>query len=244
VIRRSWSQLICWPVLVWCKLFNIKRCRCTAAGGGFFYITLVSFLNLGLAVSCSPPSPARFIFRAVSLDGPAHVAIALEPASTSAPCCGPNTGWGPSRCWCWRCCSHGLTNVLLQVRPFMMGWSRDDSRRLTFADRRTGAGLARCTRVRDRERGPDPHVVRGLVFMMATIALLGAVIFVCGRRCTSTSDPSSWGSGGGRRRMIGWFRRGPPRLCAAATALPLWIGLRRIERFEFLARGEVEPART
>jgi len=32
--------------------------------------------------------------------------------------------------------------------------------------------------------------------------------------------------------MIAWFAAAAA-LCAAATAVPLWIGLRRIERFEF-----------
>jgi len=36
--------------------------------------------------------------------------------------------------------------------------------------------------------------------------------------------------------MIGWFTLAAA-VCAAATAVPLWIGLRRIERFEVLARG-------
>jgi len=41
--------------------------------------------------------------------------------------------------------------------------------------------------------------------------------------------------------MIGWFTVAAA-LCAAATVVPLWIGLRRIERFEVLAyKGEVEP---
>jgi len=78
-----------------------------------------------------------------------------------------------------------------------------------------------------------PTSFGGLVFMMATIVLLGAVIFVLWQavyqyvRSVFLGQPVVVDAG-----MIAWFAVAAA-LCAGATAVPLWIGLRRMERFEF-----------
>src|SRR6267154_1024558 len=66
----QWSQLILLAVLVVVYLFNIKTLPLHRGEAvGFFYITLVSFLNLGLAGFVLAAIAARFIFPAVSLEG-------------------------------------------------------------------------------------------------------------------------------------------------------------------------------
>src|SRR5437870_9312662 len=66
----QWSQLILLAALVLVYLFNIKTLPLHRGEAvGFFYITLVSFLNLGLAGFVLAAIAARFIFPAVSLEG-------------------------------------------------------------------------------------------------------------------------------------------------------------------------------
>ena len=66
----QWSQLILLAVLIVVYLFNIKALPLHRGEPvGFFYVTLVSFLNLGLAGFVLAAIAARFIFPAVSLEG-------------------------------------------------------------------------------------------------------------------------------------------------------------------------------
>src|SRR5207244_3130305 len=64
----QWSQLILLAVLVVVYLFNIQALPLHRGEPvGFFYVNLVSFLNLGLAGFVLASIAARFIFPAVSL---------------------------------------------------------------------------------------------------------------------------------------------------------------------------------
>ena len=78
-----------------------------------------------------------------------------------------------------------------------------------------------------------PTSFGGLVFMMATITLLGAVIVALWQavyayvRAVYVHQPVVVDSG-----MIFWFAIAAG-ICAAATAIPLWVGLRKMESFEF-----------
>src|SRR5207245_651506 len=138
----QWSQLILLAVLVVVYLFNIKALPLHRGEQvGFFYVRLVSFLNLGLAGFVLAAIAARFIFPAVSLEG-RHM---------------------------WLLRSRPLGGVIVAL------------------------GQAVYAYVRAVYQG-QPVVVDG------------------------------W--------MISWFAVAA-MLCAAATALPLWVGLRRMERFEF-----------
>ena len=128
----------------------------------------------------------------------------------------------------------GLTNVLLQVRPFMMVVGLVTICGLTFAIAALALGFGALYPQFETENAAQiPTSFGGLVFMMATIALLGAVIFLLWQavyqyvRAVFLGQPvvvDAW--------MIAWFAAAAA-LCATATAVPLWIGLRRIERFEF-----------
>src|SRR3989454_8790735 len=66
----QWGQLIRLGVLVVVYLFNIQALPLHRGEPvGFFYVNLVSFLNLGLAGFVLASIAARFIFPAVSLEG-------------------------------------------------------------------------------------------------------------------------------------------------------------------------------
>ena len=230
----QWSQLILLAVLVLVYLFNIKTLPLHRGEAvGFFYITLVSFLNLGLAGFVLAAIAARFIFPAVSLEGRHMWLLRSSPLDLRALL------W--SKYWVGTIpllvlalVLTGLTNVLLQVRPFMMVMELVTICALTFAIAALALGFGALYPQFETENAAQiPTSFGGLVFMMATIGLLGLVIFVLWQavyqyvRSVYQGQPVVVDAG-----MIGWFTLAAA-VCAAATAVPLWIGLRRIERFEF-----------
>src|SRR5207249_1599147 len=200
---------------------------------GFFYVTLVSFLNLGLAGFVLAAIAARFIFPAVSLEGRHMWLLRSSPLDLRALL------W--SKYWVGTIpllvlalLLTGLTNVLLQVRPFMMVMELVTICGLTFAIGALALGFGALYPQFETENAAQiPTSFGGLVFMMATIVLLGAVIFVLWQavyqyvRSVFLGQPVVVDAG-----MIAWFAVAAA-LCAGATAVPLWIGLRRMERFEF-----------
>ncbi len=221
-------------MLVVVYLFNIKMLPLHRGEQvGFFYVTLVSFLNLGLAGFVLAAIAARFIFPAVSLEGRHMWLLRSSPLDLRALL------W--SKYWVGTLpllglalLLTGLTNVLLQVRPFMMVVGLVTICGLTFAIAALALGFGALYPQFETENAAQiPTSFGGLVFMMATIALLGAVIFLLWQavyqyvRAVFLGQPvvvDAW--------MIAWFAAAAA-LCAAATAVPLWVGLRRIERFEF-----------
>ncbi|HZI23199.1 MAG TPA: hypothetical protein VFD76_11795 [Gemmatimonadales bacterium] len=230
----QWSQLILLAVLVVVYLFNIKALPLHRGEQvGFFYVTLVSFLNLGLAGFVLASIAARFIFPAVSLEGRHMWLLRSSPLDLKALL------W--SKYWVGTIpllvlalLLTGLTNVLLQVRPFMMIVGMLTICGLTFAIAALALGFGALYPQFETENAAQiPTSFGGLVFMMATIALLGAVIFLLWQavyvyvRAVYQGQPVVMDAG-----MIVWFAAAAA-LCAAATAFPLWIGLRRMERFEF-----------
>ena len=99
----QWSQLILLAVLVVVYLFNIKALPLFRGEQvPFFFITLVSLLNLGLSGLCSPRSPRGSFFRR-SHSRAGRCGCCARARSICGRCSGPSTGWGRSRCWCWRC---------------------------------------------------------------------------------------------------------------------------------------------
>jgi len=230
----QWSQLILLAVLVLVYLFNIKTLPLHRGEAvGFFYVTLVSFLNLGLAGFVLAAIAARFIFPAVSLEGRHMWLLRSSPLDLRALL------W--SKYWVGTIpllvlalVLTGLTNVLLQVRPFMMVMELVTICALTFAIAALALAFGALYPQFETENAAQiPTSFGGLVFMMATIGLLGVVIFVLWQavyqyvRSVYQGQPVVVDAG-----MIGWFTLAAA-VCAAATAVPLWIGLRRIERFEF-----------
>jgi len=230
----QWSQLILLAVLVVVYLFNIKALPLHRGEPvGFFFVTLVSFLNLGLAGFVLAAIAARFIFPAVSLEGRHMWLLRSSPLDLQTLL------W--SKYWVGTVpllvlalLLTGLTNVLLQVRPFMMVVSMLTICGLTFAIAALALGFGALYPQFETENAAQiPTSFGGLVYMMTTIALLGGVIVALWQavyayvRAVYQGQPvvvDGW--------MISWFAVAAA-LCAGATALPLWVGLRRMERFEF-----------
>ena len=230
----QWSQLILLAVLVVVYLFNIKTLPLHRGESvGFFYITLVSFLNLGLAGFVLAAIAARFVFPAVSLEGRHMWLLRSSPLDLRALL------W--SKYWvgtipllALALLLTGLTNVLLQVQPFMMALCLVTIVGLTFAIAALALGFGALFPQFETENAAQiPTSFGGLVYMMAAIAVLAAVIFCLWQgvfqyvRAVYLGRPvviDAW--------MIWWFAAAAG-LCAGVTAAALRTGLRRMERFEF-----------
>jgi ABC-2 type transport system permease protein len=230
----QWSQLILLAVLVVVYLFNIKALPLHRGEPvGFFYVTLVSFLNLGLAGFVLASIAARFIFPAVSLEG-RHMWLLRSSPLDLRTLLWSKYWVGTVPLLVLALLLTGLTNVLLEVRPFMMIVGIVTICGVTFAIGALALGFGALYPQFETENAAQiPTSFGGLVFMMATIALLGAVIFVMWQavytyvRAVYEGQPVVVSA-----EMIGWFAVAAA-LCAAGTAVPLWVGLRRMERFEF-----------
>src|SRR5436305_545849 len=169
----QWSQLILLAALVLVYLFNIKTLPLHRGEAvGFFYITLVSFLNLGLAGFVLAAIAARFIFPAVSLEGRHMWLLRSSPLDLRALL------W--SKYWVGTIPLLGLalvitifTNVLLKASSFMMTISIGTIVLLTLAIAALALGFgALYPQFETENTAQIPTSFGGLVFMMTTIALL------------------------------------------------------------------------
>ncbi|MGH7701359.1 MAG: putative ABC transporter permease subunit [Gemmatimonadales bacterium] len=230
----QWSQLILLAVLVVVYLFNIQALPLHRGEPvGFFYVTLVSFLNLGLAGFVLASIAARFVFPAVSLEGRQMWLLRSSPLDLRALL------W--SKYWVGTVpllvlalLLTGLTNVLLEVSPFMTIMSLAAMSALTLAISAMALGFGALYPQFETENAAQiPTSFGGLVFMMATIALLAGVIASLWQavysyvRAVYDGRPvvvDAW--------MILWFAVAAAS-CAAATVIPLRVGLKKMESFEF-----------
>jgi len=230
----QWSQLILLAVLVVVYVFNIQALPLHRGEPvGFYYVTLVSFLNLGLAGFVLAAIAARFVFPAVSLEGRQMWLLRSSPLDLRALL------W--SKYWVGTIpllvlalLLTGVTNVLLEVTSFMMIASMTAMFALTLAISAMALAFgAGYPQFETENAAQIPTSFGGLVFMMATVALLAAVTLSLWQavytyvRAVYDGRPvviDAW--------MIGWFVVAAA-LCAAATVIPLRLALRKMETFEF-----------
>ena len=200
---------------------------------GFFYVNLVSFLNLGLAGFVLASIAARFIFPAVSLEGRQMWLLRSSPLDLRALL------W--SKYWVGTVpllvlglILTGVTNALLEVSTFMMILSLATMTALTLAISALALTFGTLYPQFETENAAQiPTSFGGLVFMMATIALLAAVLILLSR-AVYTYVRAAWDGHvvGITLEMIVLFALAAA-LCTAATMLPLRIALRKMEAFEF-----------
>src|SRR2546426_3062661 len=170
-------QLILLAVLVVVYLFNIQTLPLHRGEPvGFFYVNLVSFLNLGLAGFVLASIAARFIFPAVSLEGRQMWLLRSSPLDLRALL------W--SKYWVGTLpllalglLLTGMTNALLEVSTFMMVMSLATMAALTLAIAAMALAFGTLYPQFETENAAQiPTSFGGLVFMMATIALLAGVV--------------------------------------------------------------------
>ena len=230
----QWSQLILLTVLVIIYLFNIQALPLFSGEQvPFFMVTVISFLNLGLAGFVLSAIAARFIFPSISLEGRQMWLLRSSPLNLRALI------W--SKYWIGTVPLLVLalaitvfTNILLRVTPFMMVVGIGTIILLTLAISAMALGFGALFPQFDTENAAQiPTSYGGLVFMMSTIALLAVVIVVEAvpvsnyLRASFRGEPMTvniW--------MVGAFAA-VVLICVTATVVPLWVGLRRMEQFEF-----------
>ena len=230
----QWSQLILLAVLVLVYLFNIKTLPLHRGEAvGFFYVTLVSFLNLGLAGFVLAAIAARFIFPAVSLEG-RHMWLLRSSPLDLRTLLWSKYWVGTVPLLALAVLLTGLTNVLLEVRPFMMAVGLVTIAGLTFAIAALALAFGALYPQFETENAAQiPTSFGGLVYMMATIVLLALVIFLLWQavyqyvRSVYLGHPIVVDA-----TMVVWFAVAAA-VCAAVTATSLWVGLRRMEQMEF-----------
>ncbi|HKV72097.1 MAG TPA: hypothetical protein VJN62_12660 [Gemmatimonadales bacterium] len=230
----QWSQLILLGVLVVVYIFNIKVLPLHRGEQvGFFSVTLVSFLNLGLAGFVLTSIAARFIFPAVSLEGRQMWLLRSSPLDLKALL------W--SKYWVGTVpllvlalILTGVTNFLLQASSFMMVLSLITITALTLAIGALALGFGTLYPQFETENAAQiPTSFGGLVFMMTTIALLAVVI----GGLSQIVYPYVRSVYEGHPVVISpWMITSTVLVacvCVAATALPLWFAHRKMEQFEF-----------
>jgi len=175
----QWSQLILLGVLLVVYLFNIRSLPLFSGERvPFFLVTVIIFLNLGLAGFVLSAIAARFVFPAVSLEGRQMWLIKSSPIEFRSIL------W--SKYWLGTAPLILLavfitvaTNVLLRATGFLMIVSVGTIVLFTFA----ASAMALCFGAYypkfDTENAAQiPTSFGGLIFMMASISLLGLLIAV------------------------------------------------------------------
>jgi ABC-2 type transport system permease protein len=228
----QWSQLILLAVLLIVYIFNIKSLPLFSGEKiPFFLVSLVVFLNQGLAGFVLSAVAARFIFPAVSLEGRQMWLLRSSPLDLRALL------W--SKYWTGTIpllavAITAATNIILRATPFMMGVSLVTIVLLTLAISALALGFGALYPRFDTENAAQiPTSFGGLVFMMTAILLLGIVILIEASpvmdylRAQLAGRPVQVS-----RSMLAAFGL-VFAICLAATVIPLRLGLRRMEKMEF-----------
>jgi ABC-2 type transport system permease protein len=230
----QWSQLILLGVLVVIYLFNIRALPLfTGERVPFFLVTVVSFLNLGLAGFVLSAIAARFVFPAISLEGRQMWLLRSSPLDLRALL------W--SKYWVGTVPLLVLaliitvfTNVILKATPFMMAVGVGTIVLLTLAISAMALGFGALYPQFETENAAQiPTSFGGLVFMMTTVALLAVVIVVEAIPVYGYLQAIYQGrpvriDG----TMVAAFA-GVVAICGVATVVPLKVGLKKMEGFEF-----------
>jgi ABC-2 type transport system permease protein len=230
----QWSQLILLAALLVVYLFNIKALPLFRGEQvPFFLVSVVSFLNLGLAGFVLASIAARFIFPAVSLEGRQMWLLRSSPLELRAMLWAKY--WiGTIPLIILALAITVLTNVLLKATPFMMAVGVGTIFLLTLAISAMALAFGALYPQFDTENAAQiPTSFGGLVFMMATVGLLSLVIVI-----ESVPVYRYLSASFNHERltvtplMVIAFALAAA-VCITATIVPLKIALRKMEEFEF-----------
>ncbi len=230
----QWSQLILLAVLLIIYIFNIRSLPIHSGERiPFSLVTIISFLNLGLAGFVLAAVAARFIFPGVSLEGRQMWLLRSSPLDPRAML------W--SKYWigtipllALALAITVLTNWLLQVSPFMMAVSVATIMLYTLAV----SALALTFGVFYPQFGTEnaaqiPTSFGGIVYMMASLSLLAVVIMI--EAVPVAAYLRAWQRGEAASFTPELVAAGVAvvTLLGVCTILPLRLGARRIEQMEF-----------
>ncbi|OYV62937.1 MAG: hypothetical protein B7Z72_14635, partial [Gemmatimonadetes bacterium 21-71-4] len=195
----QWSQLILLGVLVVVYVFNIKYLPLRGDGMTFFLINIVPFLNLVLAGFVLASIAARFIFPAVSLEGRTLWLLRSSPMEVR------DLLWakfwvGTLPLLVLAVIIVAVTDYLLEVTPFMFAVSVLTIVLMTFAVAGLALGFGTLFPQFETENAAQiPSSFGGLLFMMASVAMIGGVVVLEARPVyeyllarMSNRSPDAW----------------------------------------------------
>lgn len=227
----QWSQLILLAVLVIVYVFNIKFLPISGEGVTFFVANLIPFLNLVLSGFVLASIAARFIFPGVSLEGRTMWLLRSSPLSMR------DLLW--AKFWVGTIpllvFAVGLvlvTGLLMKVSSFIMVVSVLTITMMTFGIAGLAIGFGTLFPRFDTENAAQiPTSFGGLLFMMASIVLIGVVITLEARPVFSYLASISFGSPREPTEML-WGFGVAAMVCIFATIAPINLALRRLDQLD------------
>jgi ABC-2 type transport system permease protein len=230
----QWSQLILLGVLLVVYLFNIQALPLFSGDRvPTPVVTLVAFLNLGLAGFVLAAIAARFLFPSVSLEGRQMWLLRSSPLDLRSML------W--SKYWIGTVpllilalAITLITNAILRASPFITLVSAGTMVLFTLAASALALSFGAFYPRFDTENAAQiPTSFGGLVYMMTSVILLALVIMLEAPAVATRIQAEQagttvvWGVG-----LLGPLVAAVV-LCIAATLLPLRLALARMERLEF-----------
>jgi ABC-2 type transport system permease protein len=233
--KTQWSQLILLAVLLLVYLFNIKSLPLHSGERvPFRLITLISFLNLGLAGFVLAAVAARFIFPGISLEGRQMWLLRSSPLDPGAML------W--SKYWIGTVPLLVLaliitvfTSWLLHAGEFMMAVAVGTIVLYTLAASALALSFGALYPQFGTENAAQiPTSFGGLVYMMSSLSLLAAIIMIEAVPVTAYLRIDLYG--GQPAGVIPQLVAAGALVvvvCVGATIVPLRLALRRIEMMEW-----------
>jgi ABC-2 type transport system permease protein len=231
----QWSQLILLAVLLMVYLFNIKSLPLHSGEHvPFRLVTLISFLNLGLAGFVLAAVAARFIFPGISLEGRQMWLLRSSPLDPRAMLW--SKYWiGTAPLLVLALMITVFTNWLLHASEFMMAVAVGTIVLYTLAASALALSFgALYPQFGSENAAQIPTSFGGLVYMMSSLSLLAAIIMLEAAPVMAYLRMNRYG---GEVASI------LPELvaagvlvvvvCITATVVPLRLALRRIEMMEW-----------
>ena len=227
----QWSQLILLAVLVVVYVLNIKLLPIRGGGVTFFVSNLIPFLNLVLAGFVLASIAARFIFPGISLEGRTMWLLRSSPLAMR------ELLW--SKFWVgtipllvMALALVTVTGMLMHVTEFIMLVSVFTITMMTFAIAGLAIGFGTMyPRFETENAAQIPTSFGGLLFMMASIVLIAAVIILEARPVFGYLGSQAFGAESSTTEMVVGFGLAG-LLCCAATLVPIRIALKRLEALE------------
>ncbi len=222
----QWSQLILLGVLIIVYVFNVKFLPLKTDGVSQFLRNVIPFCNLLVAGFVIASVAGRFVFPGVSLEGRTWWLLRASPLEIG------DLLWakfwvGTAPLLILALLIVVVTDTLLEVNGFVFGVSVATMVGLTFAI----AALALCfgtlfPQFETENAAQIPTSFGGLVFMMVSVLLIGAVVALEARPVyeylTDHRDT--------RDLVLGFGLAG--LLCVAATVVPIRVAHTRLQQVE------------
>jgi ABC-2 type transport system permease protein len=227
----QWSQLVLLAVLLVVYVANVRYLPLNGEGLTALLRNLIPFLNLALAGFVLASIAARFVFPSVSLEGRALWLLRSSPLPVR------ELLWakfwvGAVPLLVLALLLVGATNVMLRVQPFVHAVSLASITALVFP--LTALALSYGTfypRFDSENAAQIPTSFGGLLFMITAIGLIGAIAFLAGRPAARWVVADHFGRVRDPLDLVLPFAVGLA-ICAAATAGPLLLARKHLERLE------------